>query len=483
MYKPTIGLEIHIQLATKSKMFCSCSTEFGDPPNTHVCPVCLGLPGALPVINKEAVKYGIKLAHALNMEINLTSTFYRKNYFYPDLPKGYQITQYSLPLGFNGFLEIPMEGKIKTIRIERGHIEEDSGKSIHIGDITESEYSFIDFNRSGVPLMEIVTYPDFESGDEAYEFLTLLRSIVRYLGVSSGDMEKGALRCDVNVSVSKNENKGTKVEIKNLNSFRSVKRAIDYEVERQINAIERGERIIRETRHFDEKEGTTKPMRVKEELNDYRYFPEPDLPPLVLDEEFVSEIKREIPELPHKKAIRYIETLGIQEDYARTIAYNKKYADYFENIVDNVGHPIEVANFFLVNILGLLNKRGKDIDSLTFGTNEFKELFHYLDSGLISTNIAKGVIEESIEKGLSVKEIVESKGLIQITDENQIRNVVIEVLKKNPTPVSQYLSGKKQVFGFLVGQTMKELKGKGKPELVNKILNEELSKLGQGDQL
>jgi aspartyl-tRNA(Asn)/glutamyl-tRNA(Gln) amidotransferase subunit B len=481
MYKPTIGLEIHIQLSTKSKMFCSCSTEFGDPPNTHVCPVCLGLPGALPVINKEAVKYGIKLAHALNLNINLTSTFYRKNYFYPDLPKGYQITQYSLPLGFEGFLEIPMEGKVKKIRIERGHIEEDSGKSIHIGDITESEYSFIDFNRSGVPLMEIVTYPDFESGDEAYEFLTLLRSIVRYLGVSSGDMEKGALRCDVNVSVSKDENRGTKVEIKNLNSFRSVKRAIDFEIERQVKALENGERIVRETRHFDEKEGTTKPMRVKEELNDYRYFPEPDLPPLVLSKDYVDELKKEIPELPHKKAIRYIETYGLQEDYARTIAYNKKYADYFENIVREVSHPKEVANFFLVNILGILNKIGLDIENLSFGVDSFKELFSYLDSGQISTNIAKSVIEESVETKKSVKEIIESKGLIQVTDESYLREVIIKVINNNPTPVSQYLSGKKQVFGFLVGQAMKELKGKGKPELVNKILNEELSKLEGGN--
>lgn len=481
MYKPTIGLEIHIQLSTKSKMFCSCSTEFGDPPNTHVCPVCLGLPGALPVINKEAIKYGVKLAQALNMNINLTSTFYRKNYFYPDLPKGYQITQYSLPLGFDGFLEIPMEGKIKMIRIERGHIEEDSGKSIHLGDITESEYSFIDFNRSGVPLMEIVTYPDFESGDEAYEFLTLLRSIVRYLNVSSGDMEKGALRCDVNVSVSKDETKGTKVEIKNLNSFRSVKRAIDYEIERQVKALENGERIIRETRHFDEKEGTTKPMRVKEELNDYRYFPEPDLPPLVLSQSFVEEIKKELPELPHKKAMRYIETYGLQEDYARTIAYNKKYADYFENVVNSVGHPKEVSSFFLVNILGILNRKGKDIESLSFGIDSFKELFSYLDSGLISTNIAKAVIEESIETGASVKRIIEGKGLVQITDETQIRDIILQVLKSNPTPVSQYLSGKKQVFGFLVGQVMKELKGKGKPDLVNRILNEELQKLEKGD--
>jgi len=330
MFKPTIGLEIHVQLSTKSKMFCSCSTEFGDAPNSHICPVCLGLPGSLPVINGRAVELAVTLAHALNLHINLTSTFYRKNYFYPDLTKGYQITQYSLPLGYDGFLEIPLEGKIKKVGIERAHIEEDSGKSIHIGDITESEFSLVDFNRAGVPLVEVVTRPDLESGDEAYEFLVLLRSIVRYLGVSSGDMEKGALRCDVNVSVSEDEVKGTKVEIKNLNSFRSVKRAIDYEVERQIKAIQSGEVIVQETRHFDEKEGTTKPMRAKEELNDYRYFPEPDLPPLVLSNDFVTRLKETIPELPHKKAIRYMETFGLQDEAARTIAYNNKYADYLK---------------------------------------------------------------------------------------------------------------------------------------------------------
>jgi len=481
MYKPTIGLEIHVQLSTASKMFCGCSTEFGDPPNTHVCPVCLGLPGALPVVNQKAVEYALKLALALNMKINRFSTFYRKNYFYPDLPKGYQITQYSLPLGYQGFLEIDVSGKVKKVNIERGHIEEDSGKSIHLGDITEAEYSLIDFNRSGIPLMEIVTMPDLESGDEAYEFLVLLRSIVRHLNISSGDMEKGALRCDVNVSVSKDETKGTKVEIKNLNSFRSVKRAIDYEIARQIELLEKGEKVIRETRHFDEHDGVTKTMRVKEELNDYRYFPEPDLPPLILDEQYIDSIKRSLEELPNEKARRYIEQFGLQEDYARTIAYNKKYADYFENVVNVVGHPKEVANYFLVNILGLLNKKGLEIEALQFGVEQFKELFYYLDSKKISSNIAKTVIEESLETGKSVKSIIEEKNLIQVVDDSFIRDVVKNVIKNNPKPVSQYLSGKTQTFGFLVGSVMKELKGKADPTLVNKILKEELDSL-EGEQ-
>ncbi|MEF3245012.1 MAG: Asp-tRNA(Asn)/Glu-tRNA(Gln) amidotransferase subunit GatB [Caldisericaceae bacterium] len=479
MYKPTIGLEIHVQLSTASKMFCGCSTEFGDPPNTHVCPVCLGLPGALPVVNEKAVEYALKLALALNMKINRFSTFYRKNYFYPDLPKGYQITQYSLPLGYQGFLEIGVSGKVKKVNIERGHIEEDSGKSIHLGDITESPYSLIDFNRSGIPLVEIVTMPDLESGDEAYEFLVLLRSIVRYLNISSGDMEKGALRCDVNVSVSKDETKGTKVEIKNLNSFRSVKRAIDYEISRQIELLEKGEKIVRETRHFDEHDGTTKTMRVKEELNDYRYFPEPDLPPLILDEQYIDSVKISLGELPNEKVRRYIEQFALQEDYARTLAYNKKYADYFESVVNVVEHPKEVANYFLVNILGLLNKKGLEIEALTFGVEQFKELFYYLDNKKISSNIAKAVIEESIETGKSVKSIIEGKNLIQVVDDSFIRDVVKNVIKNNPKPVSQYLSGKTQTFGFLVGSIMKELKGKGDPTLVNKILKEELDSLGR----
>ena len=290
-YKPTIGLEIHVQLATKTKIFCSCSTEFGAEPNTNVCPICLGMPGTLPVLNEKVVEYGVKLGLALNMTINKTSTFYRKNYFYPDLPKGYQITQYAIPIASNGFLEVETKNGKKKIRILRGHIEEDSGKSIHTGDITESEYSYIDFNRSGVPLMEIVTLPDIETPEEAYEFLVLLRKTVRYLGVSSGDMEKGALRCDVNVSVSKDNKLGTKVEIKNLNSFRSVRRALEFEIKRQIDTLENSGAIVQETRHLDEKSGETKPMRTKEELNDYRYFPEPDLPPLVLTDDYIENIK------------------------------------------------------------------------------------------------------------------------------------------------------------------------------------------------
>ncbi len=478
-YKATIGLEIHVQLATKTKIFCSCSTEFGAEPNTNVCPVCLGMPGVLPVLNKKVVEYATKLGLALNMKINKTSTFYRKNYFYPDLPKGYQITQYAIPIASEGYLEVKTKSGTKKIRIIRGHIEEDSGKSIHTGDITESEYSYIDFNRAGVPLMEIVTYPDIETPEEAYEFLVLLRKTVRYLGVSSGDMEKGALRCDVNISVSKGDKLGTKVEIKNLNSFRSVRRALEFEIERQIKALENGEEIRQETRHFNEKTGETKPMRAKEELNDYRYFPEPDLPPLVLTEEYVESIKREIPELPNEKEERFIKEYKLNKDYAHDICSSPELAKYFEDSVKASGKPKEVANYLMVNIAGYMNEKGVDITEIKFKPEYFKELFELIDKGLISKNIAKSVITECLETGKTPEKVVKEKGWVQINDTGAIEKAVEEAIKENPKPVSQYLSGKTQVMGFLIGQVMKKTKGKANPKTVSKLLAEKLNKMKQ----
>jgi len=478
MYKPTIGLEIHVQLMTKTKIFCSCSTEFASEPNTHVCPVCIGLPGALPVLNEKAVEYGVKLGIALNAYINKFSSFYRKNYFYPDLPKGYQITQYVIPIAKGGYLEVGGSGaQKKKIRIERAHIEEDSGKSIHAGNITESEFSFIDFNRSGIPLIEIVTLPDIETPDEAYDFLILLRSIVRYIGVSSGDMEKGAMRCDVNISVSKDETMGTKVEIKNLNSFRSVKRALEYEIERQIGALKKGKRIVQETRHFDEKEDTTKSMRTKEESNDYRYFPEPDLPPLVLSDEFIENIKNTIPELPNKKEERFIKEFGISNDYARTIAYHPKLVEYFESIVNFTGRAKAVANFIMVDISAYLNETKKEIDEIDFTKEKFKELLDLIDNKTISRNTAKEVINESLRTGKTPSEIVSKKGRTQIADETSIKEFVIDVLKENDAQVNQYLSGKTKVMAYLTGQVMKKSKGKANPEIINKVLYNELENL------
>ncbi len=476
-YKPTIGLEIHVQLATKTKIFCSCSTEFGAEPNTNVCPICLGMPGTLPVLNEKAVEYGVKLGLALNMTINKTSTFYRKNYFYPDLPKGYQITQYAVPIASNGFLEVETKNGKKKIRILRGHIEEDSGKSIHTGDITESEYSYIDFNRSGVPLMEIVTLPDIETPEEAYEFLVLLRKTVRYLGVSSGDMEKGALRCDVNVSVSKDNKLGTKVEIKNLNSFRSVRRALEFEIKRQIKTLENGGAIVQETRHLDEKSGETKPMRTKEELNDYRYFPEPDLPPLILTDEYIENIKKTLPELPNEKEKRFIKEFSLNKEYAHEIVSSKKVADYFERAAKLTKKPKEVANYLMVNIMSYLNENNLEIDEIPFKAEQFKELLELIENGTISKNIAKQVIDDALRSGKSPKAIVKEKGLVQITDEGAILSVIEEVIKENPKPVSQYLNGKTQVMGFLIGQVMKKTKGKANPKTVSKKLIEKLKSL------
>jgi aspartyl-tRNA(Asn)/glutamyl-tRNA(Gln) amidotransferase subunit B len=476
-YKPTIGLEIHVQLATKTKIFCSCSTEFGAEPNTNVCPVCLGMPGTLPVLNEKVVEYGTKLGLALNMTINKTSTFYRKNYFYPDLPKGYQITQYPVPIASEGFLEINTSRGKKKIRILRGHIEEDSGKSIHAGDITESDYSYIDFNRAGVPLMEIVTYPDIETAEEAYEFLVLLRKTVRYLKVSSGDMEKGALRCDVNISVSKDNELGTKVEIKNLNSFRSVRRALEFEINRQIETLKNGGKINQETRHLDERTGETKPMRAKEELNDYRYFPEPDLPPLILSNEYIEKIRKSLPELPGEKEERFLREYQLNKEYAHEICSSFEVAEYFENAAKLTSKPKEVANYLMVNISGYINEKGIGISDIKFPPEYFKELFELTDNGTISKNIAKTVIEESLKSGKSPAQIVEEKGLKQITDTGAIEQMIEEVIKENPKPVSQFLNGKSQVMGFLIGQVMKKTKGKANPKVVSKKLIEKLNSL------
>lgn len=462
MFEPTIGLEIHIQLQTKSKMFCSCKNSYGDPPNTNICPVCIGHPGTLPVLNWEAVKLATKLAMALNCRINKESYFARKNYFYPDLPKGYQITQYKRPLAEDGYIQL-QNGK--KIRIKRLHIEEDSGKSIH----TE-EGTLIDFNRCGVPLAEIVTEPDISSPEEAIEFLQALRKIAIYTGVSDADMEKGNMRCDANLSLKARGSSelGTKTEVKNLNSFRFLAKALKYEIERQKNLLQQGKRIVQETRGFDSKKGQTFPMRSKEEAHDYRYFPEPDLPPLILDNSFLKEIKSSIPELHWQREERFMKQLGLDRETAIVLCAEKEVGDFFEEALKLYPNPKELANWTKTEVLKLWK------ENLRVSPKGLAELLFYVDKGKLSRLRAKEVLEDMAKTGRSPLTIIEEKGLGQISDEESLRKIVKQVVAQYPDKVEKYRRGKKGLLGFFVGQVMKETKGKANPKLVNKILGEVL---------
>jgi aspartyl-tRNA(Asn)/glutamyl-tRNA(Gln) amidotransferase subunit B len=469
-WEAVIGLEIHVQMKTNTKMFCGCKVSFGDEPNTNVCPVCLGLPGALPVINKKAVEYGIKAALALNCEVQPYSVFARKHYFYPDLPKGYQISQYEAPLATNGFLEIENEeGQTKKIRIKRLHLEEDAGKNIH-----EGKKTYVDLNRAGTPLMEIVTQPDISSPSEARIFLENLRNIMRYLGVSDADMEKGQLRCDINVSIRPKGSKelGTRVEIKNVNSFRFVQKALEYEIERQIKLKERGEKIEQETRTFDPATGKTYSMRGKEEAEDYRYFPDPDLVPLKISVEYIENLRKNLPELPHQRLKRYIESLGLAKKVALPLVNYKEYGDYFEEVLRYYPKPKEVANWLLNDLLGNLREKNIAWENNPITPKKLAELLQLIEKGVISVKIAKELLKEMINTGKSASQLVEEKGLKQITDEEAIKEIVKEVLKENPDAVEKYRKGIKKVIGFLVGQVMRKTRGKANPKLVNKVLTE-----------
>ena len=469
-WEAVIGLEIHVQMKTNTKMFCGCKVSFGDEPNTNVCPVCLGLPGALPVINKKAVEYGIKAALALNCEVHPYSVFARKHYFYPDLPKGYQISQYEAPLATNGFLEIENEeGQTKKIRIKRLHLEEDAGKNIH-----EGKKTYVDLNRAGTPLMEIVTQPDISSPSEARIFLENLRNIMRYLGVSDADMEKGQLRCDINVSIRPKGSKelGTRVEIKNVNSFRFVQKALEYEIERQIKLKERGEKIEQETRTFDPATGKTYSMRGKEEAEDYRYFPDPDLVPLKISVEYIENLRKNLPELPHQRLKRYIESLGLAKKVALPLVNYKEYGDYFEEVLRYYPKPKEVANWLLNDLLGNLREKNIAWENNPITPKKLAELLQLIEKGVISVKIAKELLKEMINTGKSASQLVEEKGLKQITDEEAIKEIVKEVLKENPDAVEKYRKGIKKVIGFLVGQVMRKTRGKANPKLVNKVLTE-----------
>jgi len=485
-YEPVIGLEVHAQLLTRSKLFCRCSTEFGAPPNSNTCPVCLGLPGALPVPNLGAVTMAVRAALALRCRINTTSIFARKNYFYPDLPKGYQISQFDRPLGEHGSVKVysgdrTETGKIvnrreMTFGITRLHLEEDAGKSIHEGLSEFGAKSYVNLNRSGIPLAEIVSEPDFRSSQEAYDYLTHLRKTLLYLGVCDGNMEEGSLRCDANVSVRPRGDPrfGTKVEIKNLNSFRFLQRALDYEIGRQSRCLDDGEKIRQETRLWDENSGSTFPMRSKEEAHDYRYFPEPDLPPLKLDPAWVNEQGRSLPELPEAKLERLMAAYGLPADDALFITSTIAQADYYEECARLSGNARAAANWMMGDLAFQLKNSGADIESCPIPAPRLAELIRTVDSGEISGKIAKTVFEEIYHTGEEPAAAIKRLGLVQVSDTASLDGIVRKVLEANPRQLAEYRSGKQKLFGYFVGQVMKETKGQANPQVLNELLQKRL---------
>jgi aspartyl-tRNA(Asn)/glutamyl-tRNA(Gln) amidotransferase subunit B len=471
-FEIVIGMEVHAQLKTKTKMFCSCPNLFGERPNTQICPVCLGLPGVLPVINKKAVEYIIKTGLALNCEISKYSIFHRKNYYYPDLPKNYQISQYDLPICKNGYIEINSENKTKKIRIRRIHLEEDAGKLLHIN----REYTAVDLNRTGVPLMEIVTEPDISTPEEAYNYLIKLKSILQYLDVCDCNMEEGSLRCEPNISLKRKGSKelGVKIELKNLNSFKAVFKSLEYEIKRQKKILQEGGEIVQETRRWDEETNTTISMRSKEEAHDYRYFPEPDLPPIIISDEWLNEIRKTIPELPDKRCERLVKDYGIPLYDAEVITSQKELADYYEECLKHYSNAKIVSNWLMSELLRLLNLKNEKITECKITPENFAKMLILIEKGTISGKIGKTVFEEMFETGEDPEKIVKSKGLIQITDEKEIEKIVEEVIKENSSVFEEFKSGKEKALAYLVGQVMKKTKGKANPQIVNKLFREKI---------
>ena len=476
-YEVVIGLEVHAQLKTQSKIFCSCSTEFGRPANENTCPICLGMPGVLPVLNKKALHLAMRACLATHCRIAPRNRFARKNYFYPDLPKGYQISQYELPLGLEGHINILINGMKKQIKLTRIHMEEDAGKLIHGENLGSPGHSYVDFNRTGVPLIEIVSEPDLRSAEEAREYLTQLKAILDYSEVSDCNMEEGSLRCDANISLRPVGQKtlGTRTELKNLNSFRFVQRAIEHEVERQTQILEQGDQVTQETRLYDSAKGTTFSMRSKEEAHDYRYFPEPDLVPVVVDNEWIEKIRETLPELPEQKRERFVGEYDIPEYDAGVLTTSRAMANYYEECVSLYNEPKIISNWIMGELLRELKNNQHSIETCPVKPKGLISLLKLIDEGTINAKMGKTVFEDMYRTGKPAKAIVKEEGLTQIIDSSIIESLVDQVLESNPEQVEQYKGGKEKVFGFLVGQVMKESKGQANPSLVNKLLKERIS--------
>lgn len=476
-----IGLEIHIQLMTKTKIFCHCSTDYiGKEPNTNCCPVCLGFPGSLPVLNQKVLEFAVRTAVALNCSINQISRFYRKNYFYPDLPKAYQISQYDIPLGVSGHMKITFPGnkEKRRIRITRVHIEEDAGKLVHESDIASSSYSLSDYNRCGIPLAEIVTEPDFCSPEEAQIFLVKLRSIVQHLGVCDGNMEEGSMRCDANISIrdAKTGNMGTKVEIKNMNSFKAVKKALQFEVNRQKKLLDEGVAIVQETRHWDELKNITVSMRSKEEAHDYRYFPEPDLLPLTVDFKMIDEIRRNLPELPEARRERFIKNYQIPEYDAEILTSSKALGDFYEKAVSSYSNSKVLSNWIMGELIHYLNENNVEIKNSPVSPEGLVEMLKLIDEGVVSGKMAKDVFGKMFKTGKNASQIVNESGITQITDEDKLIEVVDKVIRENPKSIEDFNQGKEKALNYLVGQVMRCTKGRAKPDFVFEAIKQRAKK-------
>ncbi|MGD8951270.1 MAG: Asp-tRNA(Asn)/Glu-tRNA(Gln) amidotransferase subunit GatB [Desulfobacterales bacterium] len=473
-FEPVIGLEVHAQLNTATKIFCGCSTAFGAPPNSHTCPVCLGMPGVLPVLNRSVVDFTLRMALATHCDINPESRFARKNYFYPDLPKGYQISQYERPIASGGWIEIQVAGERKRIGINRIHMEEDAGKLIHD---PLRPVSRVDFNRTGVPLIEIVSEPDLRSPEEAGAYLRQLRAIVRYLGICDGNLEEGSFRCDANVSIRPfgNRTLGTRTELKNLNSFKHVEKALQYEIMRQTETLRDGGRVTQETRLWDPDRNRSTSMRGKEEAHDYRYFPDPDLLPLTIDTAWIERVQQELPELPEAKRDRFVADYGLPAYDADLLTTDRELADYFETCLETFSNPKPVSNWIMGPLLGLLNTAGKSIDASPVAPENLGRLLQLIEEGVISGKIAKTVFDEMAVSGYAPDRIVKERGLVQVSDASHIETAVERVMAENAAEVQAYRAGKTKLLGFFVGQVMRETKGKANPQVVNEVLK---SKLG-----